>query len=311
MYTSLVIGGAGSKNYASIGALKTLGDKLVNVKRILGVSSGSVIGTLLAVGCNPDEIEHYYSSMDFSEFKVKYSSWYTYYKIFRKNGIYDSGIFREKVIHKMLESKTGNGCITFKQIFLSYGITLVIPAACVNRRETFYYQHISNPDMPVKFAIERSCCVPGLFQPIKHKGNTFVDAGVIDNFPLYFFSDEDNTPNSKITKVIFQNQEVTSSTLGILIVNKNTSRLPDTAYLGDDLTDTLQDYIKSLMNTLLTTNERLHIKDDYWQKTLAIDIGDPMDGVSSLELDEITKKNLYQKGVEAATEFLEDSKSVL
>lgn len=303
-YTNLVIGGAGSKNYAAIGALKVLNNKLQNVKRILGVSSGSILATLLAVGCTSDEIKKYYEMVDVSQFKVKYNSLYTYYKMYRYSGINDSKKFREDVIHKILEEKTGNGCITFKEIFDTYGITLVIPAACVNKREMFYYHHHSNPEMQVKYAIEQSSCVPGIFYPIQYKGNTMVDAGIIDNYPLYYFDVEDHIPNSRLVKVSPTNVGQNSNTLGILIIDSNTSKVLDDPYLGDDNTSTTVSYMKAVLNTLLTTNSRARIGHGYWENTIAIDIGVNMDGVSDMELDDETKKLLYLKGSTEAEKFI-------
>lgn len=304
-YTNLVIGGAGVKNYASIGAIEKIKHIIPNIKRILGVSSGSLISTLLAIGCSAEEIKKYYDMVDLEKFKVKYSSWYTYYKIFRYNGIYDSKDFRENVLHKILEEKTGNGNITFGDIYEKYDIVLVIPAACTNKREMHYYHHVSNKNMPVKYAIERSSCVPGLFYPIKDQEDTLVDAGLIDNYPFYFFDKEDYLPNSRL-KLVFPDLKTTpnSKTLGILIIDDNVSKDKVDPYLGNDKTKTLSEYIVSLLNTLLTTNSRANIGKGYWENTIAINIGRNIDGVTNMVLDEKTKIEFYNRGLSAAEYFL-------
>lgn len=306
-YTSLVIGGSGAKGYASIGAIEKLGEKLSGINRYLGVSSGSIVATLLAIGCSPEELKKYYDMVDLEKFKTKYSSIYTYYKLLMKNGIHDSSVFRETVVKKMLQEKTGNGDITFKEIYQKYGNILVIPSACVNKREMYYYHYISNPNMQVKFAIERSCCVPVIFQPVFHKGDTLVDAGLIDNYPLYFFDKEDTIPNSRLNFVVPDlTKPVSNKTLGILIIDDNTSKSETDPYLGDDKTNTIMGYLMCILNTMLTTNSRAHIGRGYWENTVAINIGRNIDGVSTLKLDDKTKLDFYKKGQEAGDTFLKN-----
>jgi hypothetical protein len=301
-YTSLVIGGAGAKNYASLGAIEKLDLSCVN--RFLGVSSGSILATLLAVGCSSDELKKYYDMVDLSKFELKYTI-YNCYKIYRYGGIHDSSIFREEVIYKILQEKTGNGNITFGEIFKKYGNVLVIPTACINLREMFYYTHLSNPDLEVKYAIEQSCCVPGLFYPIRYKRNTLVDAGIIDNFPLYYFNKEDDLPNSKIMRVLPPKEEINQKTLGILIIDDKVSKKEDDPYLGDDDASSFTGYLKCILNTLLTTNSRCRMGAGYWENTIAIDIGMEIDGVSNMVLDKNTKKDLYIAGFKEAEKFIQ------
>lgn len=300
-YTSLVIGGAGSKNYASLGAIERL--DLSNITRFLGVSSGSILATLLAVGCTSEELKKYYDMVDLSKFQIKYNL-YNYYKIYRYGGMHDSSIFREEVIYKILKEKTGNGDITFSEIFEKYGKVLVIPSACINKREMFYYTHISNPNLEVKYAIEQSCCVPGLFFPIKYKGNTLVDAGLIDNFPLYYFNREE-LPNSRLTRVLPPREKINQKTLGILIIDDKVSKEEDDPYLGDDDTSSFTGYLKCILNTILTTNSRCRISNGYWENTIAIDIGIQIDGVSNMNLDKNMKKDLYIAGFKEADKFIQ------
>lgn len=303
-YKNLVIGGAGAKNYSSIGALSVINNQIRHIDRILGVSSGSILATLLCIGCTPQEIKHIYENLNFDTFKVNYLSVYTYFKIYKYGGINDSSIFREQIIHKILEAKTGNGNITFKEIFETYGKVLVIPTACVNKREMFYYNYQSNPTMPVKNAIEQSCCFPGVFYPVRYKGNTFVDAGLIDNYPLYYFNEGETLKNSRVERIHPQDREVVD-TLGILIIDSNVSKLKNDPYLGDDSTTKNLDYFKSILNTLLTTNSRARIGNGYWENTIAIDIGKNIDGVSDMSLDVETRHEIYKKGQDFALEFLE------
>jgi predicted acylesterase/phospholipase RssA len=59
-YTNFVIGGAGTKNYASLGAIKKIEHIIPNIKKFLGVSSGSILATLLAIGCSAEELKKFF-----------------------------------------------------------------------------------------------------------------------------------------------------------------------------------------------------------------------------------------------------------
>lgn len=306
-YTDLVISGAGIKNYATIGALEHIGDENIKkIKRFLGVSSGSILATLLALGCTTDTIKELYGTVDMKKYKVKYTSLYTYYRIFFKNGIYNSEDFREEIIHKILEKVTGDGNITFKDVYEKYDRILVIPAACINRREMFYYQFSSNPNMCIKDAIERSCCIPVIFTPVIHKRDTICDGGVIDNYPFFFFNDQYSTPNSRNVLVFDKDDDINCKTLGIMTMDSNKSKLDDQAYLGNDKISSITDLVKAVFNTLLTTNERKSIRKGYWENTITIDVGF-VDALENLPKDSLD--DLSEKGKLSAESFFQNKQS--
>jgi hypothetical protein len=265
---------------------------------------------LLAIGCSAEELKKYYDEINFSDYKIRYSSLYTYYKMYRYGGIHDSSVFREQVIRTLLEKKTGNGDITFMDIYEKYGNILVIPTACVNKRKMFYYNYITNPNMSVKYAIEQSCCVPGLFYPIHYKGDTLVDAGIIDNYPLYYFN-RDQMPNSREETVMPLKENLSEKTFGILIIDDKVSRTDDqeNPYLGNDDTSTFTGYLKCILNTLLTTNSRCRIGPHYWQNTIAIDIGVNIDGVTDMVLTPEQKTKMFDYGEQEATRFIDSKNS--
>lgn len=303
-YTNLVISGSGVRNFSSIGALERIGNENIKkFKRFLGVSSGSILATLLALGCSTKQIKELYLEVDMKKYKVKYSSIYTYYKIFMKNGIYDSQDFKEEIIHKILEKVCGNGDITFKDLYEEYDKILVIPASCINKRCSYYYQYSSNPDMKIKDAIEQSCCIPIIFTPVIFKGDTMVDGGVIDNYVLYFFNDEKRTPDSRKTLIFDEGDKINEKTLGIMTIDSNKSKLEDVPYLGNDKISSVTDIIKAVFNTLLTTNERKSIRKDYWKNTITIDVGF-IDALGDLPIE--TLNELFKKGYDSADNFLKN-----
>lgn len=288
---NLVIAGGGVKAYAAIGAIRVL-EKQMKFDKIAGVSAGSILATLLAIGCDSYSIQTLYDAMDLSKYVLKYYSIFTYLKIIYKKGIYDTHEFKDKIIHVVLQKACNDGNITFKDIFERYGKTLVISGCSLTKRETHYYHYISNPDMKVKDAIVISCCVPFLFRPVIWKGDTLVDGGVIENYPLYFFKDS-QLHNSKISALIDDERKLDEDTLGIKFSDNKVS-----SEKGG-----LLDFIKSLILTFLTNNDKKYMRKDYWEKTIMIDVGD-IESVTNLNLSQEDKQKLLHAGYYSSKEYI-------
>jgi len=287
---NLVIAGGGIKAYSSIGAIRFL-EKSTTFDKIAGVSAGSIIATLLAIGCNSYRIQSLYDSIDLSKYVLKYTSAMTYIKLITKTGIYDIKEFRDSIIHTLLEEACDNGDITFEDIYNTHKKVLVISGTCINKRETHYYHYISNPSMKVKEAIAISCCVPFLFTPFSWKSNTLVDGGLLENYPLYIFNDVD-LPNSKIAAVTDMGVDISDNTIGI--------KFTDTYF--HNKSDTLLNLIKCLVLTILTNNENKYMRQDYTNKTITIDTGD-IESVSNFNISIEDKLILIDRGYVAASLF--------
>ncbi len=45
-------------------------------------------------------------------------------------------------------------------------------------------------DFQITKAIRMSTSIPGFYEPVKYKGNIFVDGGLLSNFPVWLFDSE-------------------------------------------------------------------------------------------------------------------------
>lgn len=301
---NLVIEGGGSKAYSFIGVLQHLEkiDSAKDIKNIIGVSAGSMMASLLAVGCSSEKIIEIYNAFDFSKYTIKYTNIFTYWNIFNHKGINDSSVFKEQVVNNMLFLACGDGDITFKQLFDLYKKVLVISGSCVNRRESHYYHVYSNPNMKIKDAITISCCIPFVFTPVLWNEDTLVDGGLIENYPLYFF-DRVKLPDSRKEKVFNTGTPLNPKTFGIKFVSKSTKK-DQTLYGGNDDTKSFINYLKSLVSTLLTSNEREYIRENYWEQTISVNV-DELNGIESLALSNEQKLLLITAGNKACFDFFE------
>lgn len=304
MYTNLVIEGGGAKAYASIGCVKVFEEEKIigDFKNLIGTSAGSIIATLIAIGCSSGEMKKYFSRVDLSRFKVKYKSIFTYFNIIIRNGVHNPSKF-EKIMYDILKEKTGDGDITFRQIYERYGKFLVITGTCLNKRITHYYHHESNPHMKVKNAIKISCCIPLLFYPVKWKGDTLCDGGLLDNYPLYFFNNV-KIPDSRVITVKDEGADICDETIGIKYIDDTTTT--EKLYTGNDEIRGIGSFLKSVVNTFITGVERKGIKENYWEKTIAINTGD-LD-IIDMSISDTQKENLLRAGYESSIKFFEIKK---
>jgi len=268
MIENLVFEGGGIRGIAFGGSLKYMEEEkmLDNIKGLAGSSAGSIISTAIAIGYTSKEIIEIMTNIDFETFKD--DSWGIFRDIYRfvtQYGVYKGDSFL-RWISNVIEKKTGDKDITFKQIYERYNKTLVITGCCLNKAETVYFHH-ENPiyeNMPVALAVRISMSIPFYWKPVTYKNNVFVDGGVLNNYPIWIF-DGGYIGDIDITEQDTKN----SKTLGFKLVGEN-ERNDTKLYNTNNQIKSIYDYVKSLLNALLIESERRHIKGDYWDKTICI-----------------------------------------
>ena len=177
--TGLALGGGGAKAAAEIGALEELEEIGVHIDYIAGTSMGAVVGGLYAAG---------YSAKELREMWLK-ESWL---RLFDKNkvctlnnnnrtffGVINGDEF-ERRLRKALAAK---GCRTFSD--------LRIPFVCVATRiidnKRIKEVYLGGKNMDLACAIRASMTYPFPlvgYRPIKYKGMTLVDGGMMNNLPI-------------------------------------------------------------------------------------------------------------------------------
>jgi len=155
----LVLSGGGARGFAHVGVLKALNEAGIFPDIISGVSAGAMAGALYADGNTPDEIMKMFSDTKF--FK------YLEFTIPRQNLLKMTKLTR--VIAENLKAKK----------IEELKIPLYITATNLNTGKSEYF---SSGDL-LKTVIA-SGTVPVLFPPIVINGKTYVDGGVLNNFPV-------------------------------------------------------------------------------------------------------------------------------
>lgn len=301
-YDNLVLAGGGIKIISAIGALEVLHDRgiLQNITGLAGSSAGAIVAGAFSVGYTISEIKEILINKNFNDFK-------DYYRMSPLALLYYYGCCPCDVFYNwygnLLQKKTGNADITFKEIYEKYGKYLIITGCCLNKRETHYYNYISNPDMPIRKAVRISISMPGLFTPVKWGDDILVDGGLLDNYCIYIF-DKTNL-NSKEMKITEDNppHKKLARTIGISFLNSEEQ--PDKQmYHGDHKINSLIDYISAIFNTMFTQIGRSYINKHYWDRTIPINVGNL--SVSDFGISKEQKLKLIELGVNSAIQFLDN-----
>lgn len=192
MKISLALSGGGIKGVAHIGALKALEEENIQIEKISGTSSGSIVASLFAAGFSSDEIY-----MIFKKYcrKIKYVEPINILKlilglVFDRKIIIDglnSGIQIEKLIQKECEKNNIQKMSDIK-------IPLIIPTVDMCKgelicftsyqfRKNFSDNIIFENDISIGKAVRASCSYPVVFSPFDYKGSKLIDGGIRENIP--------------------------------------------------------------------------------------------------------------------------------
>lgn len=159
MKIGLVLSGGGARGIAHIGAIKALIEHGIRPDVISGTSSGAFIGAMLAHGYTPDEIIE----------MIIQTSFYPYIRFgFGANGLLHMNKL-EAVLRKYIPENT----------FESLKTPLVVTATDIVSGEELQFR---NGELAIP--VLASCCIPGLFSPIRFQDRELVDGGVLNNLPV-------------------------------------------------------------------------------------------------------------------------------
>lgn len=153
----LVFGGGGARGMALIGVVKALEENNLNFDFVAGTSAGSIVGALYSYGMKSEEMAKRAKTINIKDVRKN--------KVplmpSRADGIAD--IIRNNI-----------GDIDFSDLKLPF---CAVATDIVTGDEV----HITKGN--VATAISASCCVPGLFYPVKIDNYVLFDGGLLNNIP--------------------------------------------------------------------------------------------------------------------------------
>lgn len=157
---ALVLGGGAFHGMAHVGVIKVLEDEGIPIDLIVGTSAGSMVGALYA---DRPHIDSLIPLIKATTAKDVFN-----FSLFRSKEGFVSGSSLQKYLNKHLTvTNIEDTKIPFVAVTtdLEKGVSVALKAG------------------PIAPSVNASCAIPGIFEPVKMYGTTFVDGGVLDGVP--------------------------------------------------------------------------------------------------------------------------------
>lgn len=200
---NLVFEGAGVRGIAYVGAIKTLENKhlMDSIQKVGGTSAGAITAMLVSLGYNSTEIGQIICQTKLNKFNDgKYLFVGGIYRLNKRFGWYRAKRF-DKWLSKIIEDKTANPNITFKELSERNFKELYVTATCLNKQKEVIFGKEQYPNMKVKDAVKISMSIPLYFEAVfidsigtihpKPKRDDHleivIDGGITSNFPIFLF----------------------------------------------------------------------------------------------------------------------------
>ncbi|MGV8983737.1 patatin-like phospholipase family protein [Clostridium sp.] len=309
-FADAVFEGGGVKGIGLVGALKTFEDNEYHWKNISGTSAGSIVATLLAVGCSAEEIKKLMLQLDFKKIAGKNSFNIPIFSNFY-NMIFKKGIFNGDYLKNWIDEVLSDKLVFKSERKVTFG-DLIIPQEegillNNNKYKRKYKLHIIatdisrgkmlilpediaeygiNPDeLEVSLAIRMSMSIPYFFQPVNlidvntNKKSLIVDGGVLSNYPVWLF-DVNGIPRWP--------------TIGF--------KLGGNKEIRDHKITNVLNFTSSIIETMLEAQDDIHIREMDYLRTVKIDTLDIKTTYFNISSEKII--DLYNSGQICASEFL-------
>jgi NTE family protein len=303
----LVLEGGGVKGAGLAGAIGVLSEQY-QFSRVAGTSAGAIVASLVAAGLT-DDLEEIMKSTNFADFLDQ-----GFLGHLGKLGqgidvLRYQGIYRGRKLHDWIAdtlAKAPNPVRTWGDLRMPgtdastpveqrYKLVVVISDISRGRMLRLPWDYLTltgeDPDtQSVADAVRASASIPYFFQPWRipvepsladgHKQLVLTDGGMLSNFPVSLFDDDDHpTFGVKLSARLSLQQEGWNAAGGALSLGK------------------------ALISTMVSAHDQLYVdQESVCSRTVFVDTS----GVSStnFRLSEQEKANLYSKGAAAAQDFL-------
>ena len=309
----LVLSGGGVKFIGLVGAIVALMDAGYSIKRVSGVSAGSVVAAILAAGSKDGQLTG--EQVKELAFSVPLHKW-------RDAGpvpflgaawglVRETSMYRGDVAYDWIRSELKNlGVTSFGDLVLDEDhliagrhyklvVTVADLTAAQLVRLPWDYRRLYglDPDEQlVADAVRASMAIPFFYRPVKLTGasgatSTLVDGGVLSNFPIDTFDRPDRKPPRWPTFGVTVLPRPTEGIGAVMPALKPLRFFEQTALL------------ESLLTTMLAGHDQTHLSLP-WVSARSIAVESTNVGVLDFDASRGRLEELYDNGYAAAQAFL-------
>lgn len=156
-----------------------------NVRGVAGTSAGAIVGFLLAAGLSPWAMLDTVATCGLPRV-MKGMLDLEPAAVARTNAL-TSGEAVEEVCRDLVRRITGSSDTTLSQFFRQTGKQFVVVVTNLDTQSAEFWDHVSEPDLPVWLAIRATSSLPGIFPMVAlPDGRRVVDGGLVCNVPCVF-----------------------------------------------------------------------------------------------------------------------------
>lgn len=289
---NLAFQGVGTRGVALVGAIHALEEngKFSNIKRVSGVSSGSIVALLYALGYTSEEMKEIFFEIDFGSLEDKPCI----FRVKKKFGYY-KGKKLEKLLKKYIANSKFNldENATFSDLNAKKTTELYIFAGDINAYSITELSYRKTPDVMLWEAVRASISIPLVFPAWKFtqgmpNQHLYVDGGILLDLPINFFDNPPfNTTDDALNK----------QTLGFMIDNKAI----DDVEINLDYGSPFKEYLNAIYQTVVDGQVSvIELNPEEAKRIVVIEI----DGDNGFSLNNAQKLDLYNRGFKYTNLFL-------
>jgi predicted patatin/cPLA2 family phospholipase len=282
----LVLAGGGPSGIQTLGVLQHLEMNGYwshkNIESIYSTSVGCIIAILIALKFDWTAINDYIIKRpwhDFAHLNID-----QVFGLFSKKGLYDVNMMH-LFFKPFFNSKDVPLNITMKEFYALTNVDLHFFSLGINHFQIVDISYKTMPDMEVLSCAYMSATIPLIFSPICSNGESYIDGGMMTNYPL---------------KYCIQN--ISSENLGEILGIKNAyePKKPNTI----NYESTMIEFILSIISNLISNcqkEEELMIPNEVLCETSSMSLKNLQSALKSQEI----REELLQSGIKCAKVFLE------
>ena len=283
---NLLISGGGLNGMIFLGIIKELVEEkylnLDEIETIYGASVGSLIGVVLCLKIDLNDIVHYFVERPWHKSleKLNFNS-STFLNFFSDKGVIDDKLIKI-ILSNLLKAVELDEDITFLDLYNYSNKHLIISSVNLNTFRLDEFSYKTTPHMKIIDGVYCSCSIPLIFKP-KYLNNTYyIDSGLIKNYPDREILKYGNKDETFGIAVLTPAEEIQ--------INQN-----------DDIFKFIYKIIQKLLVKFTRENDKILKYEIKFEHKSSLNNGNSYDFFANKEY----RKNMFEKGIKKAKLFLQ------